>query len=58
MCGLCFYLLYFIFFRHSDKYFSSNNTAINSYLFKCIEKFEAITDVQAMANVILTFIQG
>ena len=35
-----------------------NSNAINNYLVTCIEKFEAMNDVQAMANTILAFIQG
>ena len=31
---------------------------MNNYVVRCIEMFEALNDVQAMANVILTFVQG
>ena len=37
--------------------YGHNNSAINSYLVTCIEKFEAMNDVQALANIILAFIQ-
>ena len=32
--------------------------AVTNYIIHCIEKLEAISDVQAMANVIFTFIGG
>ena len=41
--------------RYHDIYGDSN--VINGYVKLCIEKFEAMNDVQAMANVILTFIE-
>ena len=31
---------------------------MNNYLIHCIEKFEAMNDVEAMANVVMTFVQG
>ena len=34
-----------------------DGNAIKNYVKLCIEKFEAISDVQAIANVILTFIE-
>ena len=41
--------------RRSDVYGTGN--VMNNYLIHCIEKFEALNDVQAMANVILIFVQ-
>ena len=38
--------------------YGHNNNAISNYLETCIEKFEAINDVQAMANTIFAFVQG
>ena len=38
-------------------YGHNSGTVISSYLVACIEKFEAMNDVQAMASTILTFIQ-
>ena len=40
--------------RRPDVYGTGN--AVNNYVIHCIEQLEAITDVQAMANVIFTFI--
>ena len=34
-----------------------DGNAVNNYVKLCIEKFEAMNDVQAMADVILTFIE-
>ena len=41
--------------RYHVMYGDSN--AINNYVKLCIEKLEAMNDVQAMANVILTFFE-
>ena len=42
--------------RRSDVYGIGN--VMNNYLIHCIEKFEAMNDVEAMANVIMRFAQG
>ena len=42
--------------RRSDVY--GTGKVMNNYLVHCIEKFEAMNDVEAMANVIMTFVQG
>ena len=42
--------------RRLDVY--GTGSVMNSYLIHCIEKFEAMNDVEAMANVIMTFVQG
>ena len=34
-----------------------DSNVMNNYVKMCIEKFEAMNDVQAMADVILTFIE-
>ena len=41
--------------RYHVMYGDSN--AVNNYVKMCIEKFELLNDVQAMADVILTFIE-
>ena len=38
-------------------YGHNSGSVISSYLVACIEKFETMNDVQAMANTILAFIQ-
>ena len=41
--------------RYHVMYYDSD--AVKNYVKLCIEKFEAMNDVQAIANVILTFIE-
>jgi len=36
----------------------NSDEAINTYLHHCIEKFEAITDLQRIADVMHSFVQG
>ena len=38
-------------------YGHNSSSVISSYLVTCIEKFEAMNDVQALANTIMAFIQ-
>ena len=42
--------------RRSDVY--GTGYVMNNYLVHCIENFEAVNDVEAMANVIMRFAQG
>ena len=45
-----------VYCRRPDVY--GTGTVVNNYFIHCIERLEAMNDVQAMANVIFTFIQG
>ena len=45
----------FLSLRHSDTY--GRGETVNNYLHNCITKFEGITDVQTIANVVNQFTQ-